>query len=367
MSNIYGALGLTDRDTTVDHVGQSSIYTMVNEYMTLIETEVNKSAQTFVGSEDWGYLEKVKLPGGGMMQGSDRLAGGAAATKRTGGYDVAYPLYDAKDAMAWDAVSYAYMSVIELDSHLTTVETRMINTKRYWMLRAIMNNTNEIVNDERWGAVTVRRLANADTQVDGSATLYPPKIGELTEATGVNRYLTSGYASSAMSATNNPFPILKEQLEQFFGEGEVVCFINSAETAYVQALPGFVAVTAMGTLPGIGVTVVQGQTDSADSRLASDRPGKLLGYIRDVEVREYRYIPAGYMVALDFTKEAPLRRRVDQPVQLRGFQLIAMTADQPLIGATWRLREGYGVRNRLNGVCMQFTTSGTYTTPTQYQ
>jgi hypothetical protein len=358
MSTIYGLLGIQDRDTTVDFVGQNAVYDAVNQLVAMYEAEVNKATGVFVGSEDWTYLEKVKLPGGGMMQESDRLSP-TGTVKRTGGYDVAYPIYDARDGIGWDDVSYAYMRLVELDAHLQGVINRMLNWKRYRILRALMNNSNETVNDERWGSITVRRLANTD------GSLYPPALGSSSES-DYNHYLVSGYASSSISNNNNPFPTVKNTLEQHFGEGRVVAFVNNAESPYIQALSAFVPVTPMGTIPGSNTAIIQGQTDTAESRMSASIPGKLIGEINDVLIYEYRWIPAGYIVAVDLDQEAPLRRRFDQPESLRGFRLVAQNLDFPLISSTWRLREGYGVRNRLNGVVMQLTTNGSYTIPTLY-
>lgn len=358
MSTIFGMLGLQDRDTTVDFVGQDAVYKAVNDLIAMYETEINKAMEVMVGSEDWKYLEKVKLPSGGMLQDSDRLSR-PGAIKRTGGYDVAYPIYDGRDQIGWDDVTYAYMSVVELDAHMQGVINQMLNWKRFKVFKAVLNNSNETVDDERWGTITVRRLANQD------GSLYPPMIGAVSEAES-NHYLVSGYASGSISNTNNPFPVIKDTLEQHFGEGNVIALVNNAETPAIKALSAFVPVTAMHTIPGATVTTIEGQTDTAGSRIFPNIPGKLIGAVNDVLIFEYRWIPAGYIAAFDLTQEAPLRRRVDQPESLRGFKLVAKQLDFPLENSVWRLREGYGVRNRLNGVVMQLTTNGAYAAPTLY-
>lgn len=364
MSNMYGMLGMQDRDATVDQVGQQSVFDAVNQYALMYEVEANKMAAIFIEDENWIYTEKVKLPGGGEMQESDRLSD-PETTKRTGGYDVGYPIYDARDALGWDDVSLAYMTIVELDAHIATIETRMLNWKRRKILRALFNNANEVVNDERFGNITVRRLANGDTQPDGNNTLYPPVLGATSEATE-NHYLIAGYVSSSISNSNNPFPVVKDELEEHFGEGNLVTLINSAQRDKVTALSSFVPVTQMHTLPGANITTMQGQTDSPDSRLSPGIPGKLLGAVSDNLIYEWRWIPADYMLTIDTNQSKPLRRRVDQPASLRGFQLVADDERYPLRKSRWRLREGYGTRNRLNGVITQFKASGNYDIPTQF-
>jgi hypothetical protein len=83
-------------------------------------------------------------------------------------------------------------------------------------------------------------------------------------------------------------------------------------------------------------------------------------------VSEWRWIPAGYMLGVAIDQPAPLMRRVDIPEQLRGFRLAAKQNEFPFEESFYRAREGYGAKNRLNGVALQLVASTSYTTPTAY-
>src|SRR4051794_4634694 len=109
MSTIYGLLGIQDRDTTVDNVGQAAIYDAINSITQRQEQETNVASQIFVEEETSNYLERYYLPGNGTMQKSDRLTK-PGAVKPISSWDVNYDLMDFRDQVAWDDVSYAYMS-----------------------------------------------------------------------------------------------------------------------------------------------------------------------------------------------------------------------------------------------------------------
>src|SRR5688500_4123589 len=115
MSTILGILGLADRDTTIDTVGQRAVYDAVNELARRQEEEMNAAYEVFVQETTTAFKEVYKLPGGGEMQESTTLTR-PAAVKPNAGWEVAYPIADLRDQIAWDDVSRAYMSVGDLDA-----------------------------------------------------------------------------------------------------------------------------------------------------------------------------------------------------------------------------------------------------------
>lgn len=353
MSTIWGVLGIADRDTTVDYVGQTSTFEAITELVNRHNQELAAASGVFIEMETTDYQETYYLPAGGMLQESTRLTR-PGAVKSTGSYTTAYDLRDGRDQMGWDDVSLAYMTLNQVQAQLRTVLIRDQNWTRHHILKHLLNKTNATFVDEIRGSLTVRRLANSDS------TSYPPVIGSSSEADD-NHYLVSGYTAANISDTNNPFVTLRDEVEEHFGAGDMVAFINNAQRAKVEALTNFVPVSDRYIQEGASTPTVAGMPMGV--------PGSVLGRIDDMWVVEWRWIPANYIFALDTMQPAPLKKRVDLPTNIAGRGALALVAEQeefPLMSSFWRHREGYGVGNRLNGVAMELTTDGSYDTPAAY-
>ena len=353
MSTIWGVLGIADRHTTVDYVGQRAVYEAVEVLVQRHTAELAAAAEIFIEEETTDHSETYYLPAGGMLQEATRLTR-PAAVKPTGSLSVAYDLRDGRDQMAWDDVSLAYMTLNQVQAQLRTVLIRDQNWTRHHILKHLLNKTNATFVDEIRGSLTVRRLANSDS------TSYPPVIGSSSEADD-NHYLVSGYTAANISDTNNPFVTLRDEVEEHFGAGDMVAFINNAQRAKVEALTNFVPVSDRYIQEGASTPTVAGMPMGV--------PGSVLGRIDDMWVVEWRWIPANYIFALDTMQPAPLKKRVDLPTNIAGRGALALVAEQeefPLMSSFWRHREGYGVGNRLNGVAMELTTDGSYDTPAAY-
>lgn len=352
MSTIYGLLGIEDRDTTVDSVGQRAVYEATTEILNRHNADVAAALALFVGETTTDYQESYFLPGGGMMQQSTRLTR-PGAVKPLGSYTVAYDLLDFRDQLAWDDVALAYMSLAKYNVALQNITMRHLNTVRFQVLRHLLNPTNATFVDEIRGSLTIRRLANTDS------TTYPPVIGSDSGADD-NHYLASGYTTANISSTNNPFPTVREELEEHFGQGDPIMFINNAERAKIEALPDFIPVSTPEVREGSATPTVSGAPTNV--------PGRVIGRVNDVWVAEWRWMPATYSLTVDLMQPAPLNKRIDEPTSIKGRGILELVAEQmefPLSESFWRCREGYGVANRLNGVAMKFT-AGSYDAPTVY-
>lgn len=359
MSGIFGAIGVSDSDRVFKATqGQKLIYEAAARYVAERNAELDAAYAVFVQGETEDHTLRYKLPGGGYMQRRGR-AGRPGAVKATGSWDVAFPLEDWADSIAIDDVTMAYMTVGELDRHIQTVLNRNVNTVRFEMLKALFNNVNATFVDELWSSLTIRRLANTD------GTLYPPVRGSNADADD-EHYLSSGYATTAISDTNNPFPTIRDELSQHFGGAltggvNIAVFINPAQTAKVRALSNFVELPAVAIQVGANTAVPR--TIPAELM----RFGQVLGWCDDCWVVAWEWIPAAYMLGVHLDAEKPLWKRVD-PADTglgRGLQLVAKDVDFPFEESFWRHRFGYGVANRLNGVFM-FIDAGAFSIPSGY-
>lgn len=356
MSTIFGAIGLNDTDRVFQATaGQQVVLDLINQYVDRLNGDMNAAMSVFVAQTTENHSLRYKLPGNGKMQRRG-LQAQPGARKLTGQYDVAFPLEDFADAIAGDDVSMAYMTAADMQRHLSTIATNYANTVRYEILNRLFISTNPSLTfvDPLWGSLTVKGLANGDADV------YAPVLGSLTEATE-NHYLESGYAYTAISDTNNPFPTIRNEIEEHFGAvtgGEnIVVFMNNRETPYVEALTDIDLVEDNNIRSGSNISLPTNLPNV---------PGRIVGRINGCWAVEWRWIPAGYMLGIHLEQEAPLYMRVD-PADTglaRGLALVAREVDFPFETAFWRARFGVGVANRLNGVAFELGSGGTYTDPT---
>lgn len=352
MPTIFGALGVQDTDTFSTQQGQVAAWETINTYFAATEADSNQAYGVFVAGETTNYSERAFLPASGYMQRS-RNTTRPGATKLSGSWDVAYPIDDLRDQIAIDDVALAYMTATQLDANARGVAQRYVNSKRFLILRALLNKDNETFSDDLWGDLTIRRLANGDSGVE-----YPPVLGASTMTTSHNHYVGTNYAASGISDTNNPYATIRDHLEEHYGDSQIVVFINNAQRPLTEALTAFTDKTPAWITPGADTATLVSGLPSV--------PGRPIGAISDVLVVEWRWIPSGYMVGVAIDKPGPLMKRVDVPEILRGFKLVTEQQEFPLNESFYRAREGYGAKNRLNGVALQLVASTTYTTPSAF-
>lgn len=359
MAGIFGHLNLDDSDYVYSLTsGQDLIYDAAQQYIARVNAEIEAATSAFVQGATESYTERYKLPGGGYLQRS-RSEGRYGAVKASGSWDVAYPLEDFGAQISGSDVDRAYMTVAELDNHISTVVTQNVNTVRFEMLKALLNATNATFADERHGNLTIRRLANGD------GSTYPPILGATADADDTH-YLESGYASASISDSNNPYETMVEELVEHFGESvggdNIVVFINPAQAGVTMDLTDFVQVEDRSIRSGANADVPFGLPSV---------PGKIIGRMTGTGacwISQWRWMPANYLLAVHLEAPAPLKMRVDPAATGlgTGLQLVAEDMQFPFTSSFWRHRFGFGAANRLNGVVMELGTGGSYTTPTAY-
>jgi len=359
MSGIYGLLGKDDRDRAfrVQNLGAEVIYDAVSELLDSWNEGLQKALGVFVEAETETFKKRYKLPGGGKLQemGQNTQAQ-AAARKRTGQYDVAFPLKEYSAAFGGNRVDMAYMTLEELDNHLKTIFTEDAATLRFLMLDRLFNNVQGSFGDNDHGTLLIEGLANGD------AVVYPPVIGSATEATE-DHYLEAGYLATAISDSDNPYTTIRDELthhtKRIQGGQNIVVFINNAEVAETEALTDFD--------PLSDNFVRDGEDTAVPFGLPTALPGRIIGRSNGVWIVEWDFIPATYMYGQDIDQPAPLFMRTD-PASTGlpgGLALISEGKGKgPLEGSVWSRRTGFGVGNRLNGVCMELAAGGSYTKPT---
>ncbi len=359
MAGIFGHLNLSDSDRVYNStVGQATVWQAVQDYVSRVNADIQAAMSVFVERTTSDHKLRYKLPGGGSLQrrGSDGRYG---SVKVVGQWDVAFPLEDFGAQISGNDVDMAYMTVAELDRHVSTVVTQNVNTVRFELLKALLNKAQDSFTDPLWGALLIEPLANGD------AVVYPPVLGSEIEAVE-QHYIGTNYVAADISDTNNPFPVLVDELEEHFGVpatgSNIAAFINNAQSAKVKALSNFDPLEDRFLRPGaMADTLVN---------LPTGLPGTIIGRCDGCWVIEWRFMPANYMLGIHLDVPKPVLRRIDPSDTGLGDGLMLLTeaADEefPFSASFWRHRFGLGVGNRLNGVAYQFVASTTYTTPTDY-
>lgn len=358
MSGIFGVLNLNDTDRVfMATEGQTVVLDLIQAHIALVNSEVDRLASIFVDKVTTDNKRRYKLPGGGFLQRRFSQAQ-AGAIKQTGQYDVAFPLEDFGAQIAASDIDMAYMTVQDLDKHISTVTEQNVATVRFELLKALFNNVVGTFIDPLWGSLSIQPLANDD------AVVYPPVVGSATEATE-DHYLESGYAASAISDTNNPYVTIEAELLHHYGftqgNDPVAVFIHGDQVAVTQDLTDFVELTDSFIVPGSQTAIL--------SPIPTGYPGRIIGRTNGCWIVQWNWIPTGYMLGINFNEMPPLEKRVD-PADTglgTGLQLVVTDEIYPWERSFWRHRFGYGSANRLNGVVMELASGGTYTIPTIYQ
>lgn len=363
MAAVFGALGYADSDLVfTSTVGQMVMWEATQRVFQQYNDDLDAAVELFIDGTTTGFKERYYLPGGGSAQREDpNIAAESAAVRAVGQWDVAFPLYQTGDSIAWDDVGLRSVSLQRYDATVQTVFMRNNKATFDMILSALFRNTNKTFSDPEHGDLTLVPLANQD------GTLYPPPIGTTAEAQQ-NFFVGATYTESGITNTNNPFVTLRAKLEAIHGIPQggspIIALVNSSLLQYAYPLAGFEEYTNRYVVPGDDVARLIG--------LPRVPPGmRIVGVdtVASVVIVEWPRVPTGYVIGLHASAK-PLRQRVDIPEKNfpRGLHLWSETVDrsEPYRTARWRDRRGFAVANRLGAVVMHLSGAGTYTIPSDY-
>lgn len=347
MAALYGIMGLADvRNLTVQSLGQRQVFDAVKLLLDQYNADLADMTAFFVE----GTTEEVQItymmPGGGEMQESNEWSR-PGAVRPPAGYPVGFEINDARDQVAWNDVSLAYATVEVVQAAVDNIMIRHTNWVRRKLLRAVLNNVNRVTLDPQFGQVTVKPLANGDTDV---YSMYGAAM-----ATD-NHYLAANIAS--ISDVNNPFPTYYDEIAEHYGDSTVVSLVNPAQSAQIKAMAGFIEVADPRVRVNDGVEAINPGVTV---------PGTIIGLLGNVWISEWRSMIPNYVFTRNMDAPAPLLKRIDRvPLAGRGeLALIATQTEHPFQESFWRDRHGYGAANRVGAVVGQIT-GASYTIPTGY-
>lgn len=347
MSALYGIMGLADvKNLTVQQLGQRQVFDAVNLLISQYNQDLAEMTAFFVA----GTTEEVQItymmPGGGEMQEATEWTR-PGAVRPMPGYPVGFEINDARDQVAWNDVSLAYATVEVVQAAVDNIQIRHTNWVRRKLLRAVLNNVNRTTLDPQFGSVTVKPLANGDTDV---YSMYGAAM-----ATD-NHYIASNMAS--ISDANNPFPAYYDEIAEHYGDSTVVALVHPTQAAQIKAMAGFIEVADSRIRVNEGVEAIAPSVSV---------PGTIIGLLGNVWISEWRGMIAGYTFVRNMDMPAPLLKRIDRvPLEGRGeLRLVATQTEYPFLESFWRDRHGYGAANRVGAVVGQITGAA-YVIPPGY-
>lgn len=366
MSAIFGHLNVSDSDYVFSAtVGQQVIYEAAQAWVDRASEDLNRLLTLFVSMNTTNYKERYRLPPANLYLARRGSDGRFPSMKAAGYWDVAFPMEDFGSMLTGNDISMARMTVAELDNHINAVIQANTNLVRFELLKALMYRANATFSDERWGDLTITRLANTD------GTTYPPILGSVTDADD-EHYAETGFAATAIDDTHDPwsgvgmttpasFSIIDELEEHFgvgAGESEIVSFINKAEVSEVSALTDFEEIHQR--------QIAEGSQSATPVGAPANIPGTVIGRHRaGAWIVRWDMIPANYILSVHAGAEAPLKKRVDPAPGLgTDLQIVARDEVFPFKETTWRHIFGFGVANRLNGCVVECGVGGSYSNPT---
>lgn len=295
------------------------------------------------------------------MQELDEFGQPSAQKSDVNGYNVGFPLRRFGEALQWTRDYFENLTVDEFEklvNAMTNADEQMLYRE---IRRALYYPTNVTFTD--WQVqpkqdLPVKRLINAD----GTVLPVNPVTAASFDGSTHTHYLgvTTGNAPTQAEAVS-----FVEHIEEHFGEGEIVVYVNKAEVSDILGFSDF--------KPYIDARLIN-QTTAIVARAENvlnvmnsyDRPFGIL-HNTGAEFHVKPWIPAGYWFGYVRSPNIapPLVLRQHPRPSLQGFRLVANDVNYPLYAREYEHRFGVGVWNRVNGAVLDVSTgSGTYTAPT---
>lgn len=279
--------------------------------------------------------------------------GRALPIRRAGFYDLGFPLQDSGNA--WGQTFKARVKQTVEEANEITVA--MLSGDMRWMrdhiLAALFTNAAWTFDDDEKGNVTVKGLANADTDT------YLVMTGADQGATDSHYSAqATGIAAGADDPWNNV--IVEELTEHPDNAGEVISFFNPTHSAAIRTLPGYVSPNNTRINPASTTRTLAGD-------LGIVVPGNVMGYHdKGAWLVEWRAFPANYILSVMTQGPRPLGMRQHEEEELRGFfRVPSDRVDHPYYEYQYLRYAGFGANNRV-GAHVHRVGNAAYAIPTNY-
>lgn len=276
--------------------------------------------------------------------------GRARPIKPAGYYDIGFPLYSAGSAWGANFVTRAKMTIADANRITQTILGADKRWVRDQLLSALFAATSYTFPDEENGNITVKPLANGDTDT------YLLMSGSDLNTTATNLLAQAATIADA----SNPYPTIRDALVNHpENSGEVIAIIPTNLKATTEDLGTFHSASDPNLRVGNGQTELVGQLNVA-------LPGPLIGYEDSgVWIAEWPHLPDNYIIATTTAGDRPLGAREHPEPELQGFAKRAERNDHPFYESQFDRHLGFGANNRVGAVVMRIG-NGSYAVPTGY-
>lgn len=348
---LYGFQNLTNVLTErVTAVGVSVVETAIEATLTEHNRQLNAMMALFADTTT-DFKRTYRTPGASRLQPVDEM-GRARPRRRTGRYDIAFPLQRGGDAWGNTYEAGIKQTVAEAQTRLSELLTADARWMRDHIFSALFANTSWTYTDEDddAGSLTIKGLANGDTDT------YLIQEGADAGATDTHYFAQA----NAIDNSNDPFPTIHDELtEHPENGGDVIAFVPTNLKATVKALTGFYPVADPNLQYGSAATQLTGNLGQA-------LPGMVFGYHDDgVWLVEWKAMVSSYIIAVTTDGDRPLAMRQDTAPELQGFNRVADRNNHPYYEAQYLRKAGFGGQNRV-GALVYRIGNGSYAVPTGY-
>lgn len=350
MPTKFGVLDTRDLEQTVATTGQASLAAAIREYLDYYNAALN----SFLGLyaiRTTEYTERYYSGAeAGRLRPSDQYGRGLISRAPDPTYfDVAYPIDQWDDRLGWTALFMSYATGQQINDEFIASQERDKNTLMAALFTSLFFKANYTWEDENHGTLSIKRLLNADGTV-------PPR-----------------WRSNSFSGSH----------QHYLGTDGAVDYDFLVSVYEHLREHGYGSDVVLEVAPDVGTTISEldefyEAQDTVDPRINfsnADTPttatvtnNRAIGRIANMEVRVNEDFQDGYGFATDVDGEPPIAMREDPIDALRGFRIMNDTpSDQfPLTNAYMVRRAGFGIRNRVNGVCFSVNASTTYDDPAEF-
>lgn len=347
---LYGFRNLadafTERVTTMD---VSVINTAIDETLAEHNRQLNALMSLFADTTT-DYKRRYKTPISTRLQPMDEN-GRSRPIRQAGFYDIAFPMQ--KGGTAWGQTHEERLksTVQDINNLMTTVLDADVRWMRDHMLAALFNNSTWNYTDEQWGTLTVKGLANNDT--DTYIILEGADVGQ-TE----NHYFAQ--ANAIASGADDPFPTIYNELSEHpENGGEVIALVPTNLRSACEGLTKFYPVRDSNISYGASVSTL-------DGNITANLPGSIFGYHSSgVWLCEWRSMVSSYIIGVTTEGDRPLAMRQEPIPELQGFVRVADRNDYPYYESQYIRKGGFGGQNRV-GALVYRIGNGSYAIPTNY-
>ena len=266
-------------------------------------------------------------------------------------YSVGFPIQKGQLALGETYEQRVKMSIRQFAGLMQAVgvaDTRWM--RRHALAALFYNGAGWVFEDPDFGDLTIKGLANGDSQVYAKEDI---DLG----ATD-NHYLAQ--AGDLVSASD-PIPgIIDELVEHPQNQGDVVILGSKQDRAKYAALNAF------HPEPDPNLTVAAGAVEF-QGNAPGGIPGQFLGYHDSgAYIYLWRGIPQNYMIGITTGGDKVLRQREHPEAPLRGFKADAEREDFPYLETQYSRRAGFGAFDRVGAVVQRFGNAA-YAIPAGYE